>query len=190
MTAFDHVLVLLSFVYALAITHLLSKVVALYFARERVTFYGLQALLAVIAILQVFFSWIELWPFRGTPSWDLVSIGIQFLYAVELYFLCSVALPDAKDGEVTDLAAYYQKERKTTYWLWVLVVLTAMAGNFTFLKNGDVTEFLRWQLVSLAGFIPIALALLSRSERAQWAAGIALLATMLTGNVVVIWSIG
>ena len=60
MNAFDHVLVLLSFVYALAVTHLLSRIGTLYSNRERVTFSGLQALLMLVAILQVFFSWLEL----------------------------------------------------------------------------------------------------------------------------------
>src|SRR5882724_7921152 len=130
MNAFDHVLVLLSFVYALAVTHLLSKVVALYFARQRVKFYGLQALLMLNAILQVFFSWIELWPFRSTPNWDLFSIAIQFVYAVELYFLCSVAAPEAKDGEPVDLVAFYRREHRTYYYLFLAAILTAIAGNF------------------------------------------------------------
>jgi hypothetical protein len=136
MNAFDHVLVLLSFVYALAITHLLSRVASLYFARERVTVYGLQVLLILIAISQVFFSWLELWPFRSTPKWDLLSIAVQFVYAVELYFLCSVAAPEVKDGEQIDLKAFFWREYRTFYGLGLAAIVTAMAGNFTFLEVG------------------------------------------------------
>jgi hypothetical protein len=40
MAAFEHVLALLSFVYALALTHLLARIVALFDARARVKFSG------------------------------------------------------------------------------------------------------------------------------------------------------
>jgi hypothetical protein len=188
MNAFDHVLVLLSFVYALAVTHLLSRIGALYSARERVTFFGLQAQLMLVAILQVFFSWLELWPLRSTPSWDLLSIADQFFYAIALYFLCLVAAPEVRDEGAIDLRSYFWREYRTYYGLVFAAIILAMAGNFTFLKT-DVQAFWIWQIGCLPAFVPIGIALISRSERAQWFAGYLLLTFILAANVILIWDI-
>jgi hypothetical protein len=61
MHPFDHVLILYSFVFALALTHLLSWVGSLMLARRRVRFSGLQAFMAVNAIVLVFVNWLALW---------------------------------------------------------------------------------------------------------------------------------
>src|SRR2546426_12807036 len=69
-SAFEHVLLLLSFVYALALTHLLSRIGSLLLARARVTFSGLLALDMANAILLVFANWLSLWDIRGLREWD------------------------------------------------------------------------------------------------------------------------
>ena len=51
MTAFEHVTALLSFVYALGLTHLLVRIAELIVARERIKFSGLLALGMANAIL-------------------------------------------------------------------------------------------------------------------------------------------
>jgi hypothetical protein len=54
MTAFEHVTALFSFVYALALTHLLARIAELVVARDRVRFSGLLALGMTNAALLVF----------------------------------------------------------------------------------------------------------------------------------------
>ncbi|HLW34385.1 MAG TPA: hypothetical protein VKS98_01885 [Chthoniobacterales bacterium] len=54
MSAFEHVTALLSFVYALALTHLLARIAELIVARDRVKSSGLLVLGMVNAILLVF----------------------------------------------------------------------------------------------------------------------------------------
>ena len=61
MTAFEHVTALFSFVYALALTHLLARIAELIVARDRVKFSGLLALGMINAILVVFANWLSLW---------------------------------------------------------------------------------------------------------------------------------
>jgi hypothetical protein len=172
MTAFDHVLVLLSFVYALALTHLLSRIMGLYLARERVKFSALPALLALNAILTVFFTWLELWPFRATPTWDLLSIGAQFAFAVAVYFQCSVALPEVTPEGTVDLDAFYRRESRTYYKIFLISVLIAIASNFTLLKSHDFHAFWLWQLAVLPLLAITVLALALRPRWAQWTAAL------------------
>ena len=186
MNAFDHVLVLLSFVYALALTHLLSRIAGLYFARKRVRYSGLAAILIVIAILMVFFSWLELWPFRNTPSWDLASVIVQFVYAIELYFLCALAAPEIVAEGTIDLDAYYWEEFRPFYGLLAATVLTAMAGNFTFLRTNDLSTFWSWQIGSLPAFPPLILAIAVRARWAQWAAGALAILFIVVLNIILV----
>ncbi len=173
MHAFDHVLVLLSFVYALALTHLLSRVAGLYFARERLRFSWLAALMALNGVLSVLNNWLALWPLRSTTSWDIASIAFQFVFAILLYFQCAVATPEAPAEGAIDLDAYYWKEYRTFYALSLAGLITIMAGNFTFLKTAAPSAFWTWQAICLVYALPIVLALCKRARPAQYAAAIA-----------------
>ena len=93
MSAFEHVTALLSFVYALALTHFLARIAELIVARERVKFSGLLALGMVNAVLLVFVNWLSLWDLRSVTSWDLASVAIQFLFAVSVCVVCALVGP-------------------------------------------------------------------------------------------------
>lgn len=97
MSAFEHVAALLSFVYALALTHLLSRITELVVARDRVRFSGLLALAMANAVVLVFANWLSLWDLHSVTSWDLASIVVQFAFAVSVYLICAVAGPKASD---------------------------------------------------------------------------------------------
>jgi hypothetical protein len=97
MSAFEHVTALLSFVYALALTHLLARIAELVVARDRVRFSGLLALGMANAVLLVFINWLSIWDLRSVKSWDIVSITVQFLFAIALYFLCVLVGPKTPD---------------------------------------------------------------------------------------------
>ena len=75
MGAYEHVILLLSFVYALALTHLLSRIGALFVARKRVKFSGLLALAQANAIMLVFVNWLFLWNLHGIQAWSIMSIA-------------------------------------------------------------------------------------------------------------------
>src|ERR1700741_20901 len=97
MSAFEHVTALLSFVYALALTHLLARIAELVVARERVRFSGLLALGMANAVMMVFTNWLSLWDLRTVQSWDLGSVAIQFLFAVSVYVICALVGPKMPD---------------------------------------------------------------------------------------------
>jgi hypothetical protein len=110
-SAFEHVTALLSFVYALALTHLLARIAELIVARERVKFSGLLALGMVNAVLLVFVNWLALWDLRSVTSWDLASVAIQFLFAVSVYLVCALVGPKVPDEGVIDLEDFFWRQR-------------------------------------------------------------------------------
>ncbi len=62
--------------------------------RKRVQFSGLLCLAMANAILFVYFNWLELWDLHAIRDWDIVTISIQFAFAVMVYFVCLLAAPE------------------------------------------------------------------------------------------------
>jgi hypothetical protein len=179
--AFELVLVLLSFVYALALTHVLSRIGALVLAFKQVRFSALLALAMVNAILQVFLGWLVLWDFRGVRQWDLLSIAGQFALAIMTYFLCIFAAPE-RDGAV-DMEALYPLRRRPFYFSVLILYVLSLGVNATLLKTPDPTLFLRMNEISVVSLIPIILPLCTPARWAQWVGGIGMLAFAITFTV-------
>jgi hypothetical protein len=174
-SAFEHVTALLSFVYALALTHLLARIAELVIARERVRFSGLLALGMVNAILMVFVNWLSLWDLRSVTNWDLASIAIQFLFAVSVYVICALVGPKMPDDGVLDLEGFFWRQRRYFYGAIMICLVLALLANFDFLKTPNAALFVRENLGTIAILIPSALGLMSRNRVVQWTAGICFL---------------
>src|ERR1700738_5101144 len=115
MSAFEHVTALLSFVYALALTHLLARIAELVVARRRVRFSGLLALGMFNAILLVFANWLSIWDLRSVKTWDLGTIAIQFLFAVAIYLICVLVGPKTPEDGQIDLEEFFWRQRPYYY---------------------------------------------------------------------------
>jgi len=175
MSAFEHVTALLSFVYALALTHLLARIAELIVARERVKFSGLLALGMVNAVLMVFVNWLSLWDLRSVTNWDLASIAIQFLFAVSVYVICALVGPKASDDGTIDLEDFFWRQRPFFYGALIACLLLALLANLDFLKTPNAALFVKENLGTLAILVPTVVALISRNRVVQWAAGVCFL---------------
>jgi hypothetical protein len=177
MGAFEHVLVLLSFVFALALTHLLSRVGGLLLARKRVRYSGLLGLAIVNAVALVFENWLLLWTIRGWRHVDLGSITVVFACSLALYFICATAAPEpAAEGPI-DLEAFYGETYRLFYALVLLFMLLAFAVNVTYLQTPTPQMFIETNIWTVPSLVPSILALAVKARWAQWASGIFLLAT-------------
>jgi hypothetical protein len=180
MSAFEHVTALLSFVYALALTHLLARIAELIVARERVKFSGLLALGMINAVLFVFINWLSLWDLRSVTNWDLASIAIQFLFAISVYVICALVGPKTPDEGTIDLEEFFWRQRTYFYGAIMVCLLLALLANFDFLKTPNTPLFLKENLGTLAIMVPTLVALISGNRLVQWAAGVCLLALAIT----------
>jgi hypothetical protein len=168
MSAFEHVTALLSFVYALALTHLLTRIAELVVARERVRLSGLLALGMVNAVLLVFVNWLSLWDLRSVTNWDLASIAIQFLFAVSVYVICALVGPKALDENVIDLEDFFWRQRPYFYGATDVRLVLALLANLDFLKTLHTALLVKENLGTIAIMIPTTLGLISRNRVVQW----------------------
>lgn len=79
---FEHVTLLLSFIYVISLTHLLSSTTGLILARDRVRFSPLLALWMVLALGILFNNWLTIWDLRSTRNWSIGAICLSFLLAI------------------------------------------------------------------------------------------------------------
>lgn len=176
MSAFDYVILLESFVYGLALAHLLSRASGLLLARERVRFSGLQLLMMINAVLTVFIDWLSAWPSRGAKEWDFATVGIWFVFALLNFFLCAAAAPEVASGERVDLEAFYWSQARLFYGIYALLEVLSIPASATLLKTSNSALFASYALSVAPFLVPPALAILVKARWAQWVSGVGLMA--------------
>src|SRR5438105_14398211 len=96
---FQHVTVLVAFIFAVALTHVFSSASQLLLARDRVRFSPLLAVAMLNAALGVISNWLGLWELRNLKQWSLGEVLLQLGWVVPNYFSCSlVAMPVNETG--------------------------------------------------------------------------------------------
>src|SRR5262245_62362941 len=96
---FQHVTVLVSFIFAIALTHVFSSASQLLLARDRVRFSALLAVSMINAALGVISNWLGLLELQNLRHWSLGEVLLQLGWVVPNYFSCSlVAMPVSESG--------------------------------------------------------------------------------------------
>jgi hypothetical protein len=132
---FQHITVLFSFVFAIALTHVLSCVSKLILARDRVRFSGLHALWMVNALMVLLINWISLWQLEAVKHWSVGEIMIQLGWAIPQYFTCSLISMPAGNEEVIDMQAFYERQRPALFAAFALMYIMSMVANFADRNN-------------------------------------------------------
>jgi hypothetical protein len=129
MHPFDYVLTLLSFVYALAIAHVLATVGDLMSAGNRVRFSWLNAAWMLYAFLAALIYWVNMWDLRTQPAWNMGLVAIFFAISSMLYLeIRLVCLRVPIEGAV-DMAGFHEREG------WKYMAGFAVLAAFTVLLN-------------------------------------------------------
>src|SRR5438132_12672476 len=82
---FQHITVLFSFVFAIALTHVLSCVSKLILARDRARFSGPHALWMLNALMLLLINWLSLWLLKSIKHWSVGEIMVQLGWAIPQY---------------------------------------------------------------------------------------------------------
>jgi hypothetical protein len=142
MRAFDYIITLLSFVYALAIAHLLATVAELIRARRRVRFSWLNAAWMLVGLLTAVAWWIGMWDMRAIPAWSRFLIGFLFVTAFVIYVQVRLVCPDvAKDGEI-DLPKFHRDSGREYIAAFAFTAALTVVANIMFGEITSVREIL------------------------------------------------
>jgi hypothetical protein len=103
MHAFDFILVLFSFVYAAAVTHVLSTAGAIIIASKRIRLSWFNTGWMLVALLFTCAWWIGLWDLQVVRSWDIGSIAFYFSIAAGIYLNARLVSPRIPETGEIDL---------------------------------------------------------------------------------------
>ena len=177
MGAFEHVIALLSFVYALALTHLLSGIVALIRADNRVRFSWIYAYWMLNAFLIIIANWISFWDMRAMSSWNMPVIAFLLVMAFANYLQAALVCPVVpKEGSV-DLSAFHENQSRRYIGAFLVSGILALVANVIFGNMLDVSEWSAQNLAVVPMVVAAALAMIFRARWMQIAMPIILSAT-------------
>jgi hypothetical protein len=138
---FEYVMVLLSIVLGLGITHLLVGIGGLLYrisaqGKPVRLYWGHLLWVAFVFIYLIGFWWWE-FSWAGTETWGLLLYVFLVLYATSLFLLCVVLFPRRAD-DVADFGTYFLAVRKWFYGL--LLAVTGIDVAEAFLKGPEYLE--------------------------------------------------
>jgi hypothetical protein len=129
MHAYDFILVLFSFVYAAAVTHLLSTAGEIIIASRRVRVSWLNAGWMCAALLFTCAWWIGLWDLHTVTVWSVGSVAFYFSVAAGIYLNARLVSPRIPEQGEIDLRAFHAAEgRKYLLAYTVLSVVTVITN--------------------------------------------------------------
>lgn len=160
---FEHVTILLSFVFAIALTHILTSTTELVWARRRVRISWLQLLWMLNAVMSIVINWTALSALTSIRKWTPLEIVIQFVAAVVQYYTCSlISIRPKGDGPV-DMPSFFEQERPSVFAAYSLMTIVAIFQTFWDAKSYGLTPS---QAIQSSGLV---LAMLAATLTAGWA---------------------
>jgi hypothetical protein len=175
MAAFDFVLVLLSFVYALALAVVLQSAGRLIIERHRVKFSGLLALAMLNAAVTVFISWLGMWDYRDTKGITLYDVTIFFISSVFIYLFCVAVSPEPDEAGEVNMEAFFWGQVRFFYGAFLGLMLSYVAATEIYLRTSHPEFFIEQTLGDIPPFLVALAGFLSRNQRVQWGVGILIL---------------
>ena len=156
MGAFDHIILLLSFVYALAIAHLLSTIALLIRQSACVRFSARAAFWMVNALVIILANWIGFWDLRALPSWSIGTILFTFLIAFTNYLTAALACPQTEGNGELDLVSFFDRQRVKILVSTLASCAAALVANVVY---GQALGAITWDRGNLA-VVPMTAAVL------------------------------
>jgi hypothetical protein len=126
---FEFIILFLSFIYTLALTHLLFAATRMIRHRRSLVFSWPHALWMLDALLLLLANWIALWDFHRFKTMSLGLIVTGFAMVGIQYFVCALVAPDFEDGEGYDMRAFHAREGRTYIAASAVMVFVSLGIN-------------------------------------------------------------
>jgi len=170
MRPFEFIIVFLSFIYTLALTHLLLAAAQMIRHRRELRFSWPHALWMLSALLLLAGNWLSLWDFHGLSMMSLPTIAAGFLLVVTQYLICVLVTPDLDREAGYDLRRFHERESGTYLGAFLAMMFLALALNAAAGSGLGVANWSHQNLLVLAMLAPIVAALTVRRPWVQVAA--------------------
>ncbi|WP_304170497.1 hypothetical protein [Phenylobacterium aquaticum] len=130
MHPFDFILLFFSFIYTVALTHILFAATRMIRHRRQLVFSWAHALWMGGVFLFLAVNWLSMWDLRTVATFDLEVITSNFIVVIGQYFICALVAPDFEDGESYDLESFHRRERRTYQGAFIVMMVAGVVINF------------------------------------------------------------
>jgi len=129
MHSYDFILLLYSFVYAAAVTHVLSTAGEIFIASKRVRFSWINAGWMGAALLFTCAWWIGLWDLHTATVWSVSAVAFYFAVAAGIYLTVRLVSPRIPERGDIDLRVFHvDAGRKYLLAYTILLVVTIITN--------------------------------------------------------------
>lgn len=141
MHAYEFILVLFSFVYAAAVTHILSTAGEIIIASKRVRFSWFNAGWMLAALLFTCAWWIGLWDLHAVIVWDIGSIAFYFSMAAGIYLNARLVSPRIPEMGKIDLQAFHAAEGRKYLVSYAILSAVTVYVNAALGPGGSAAQW-------------------------------------------------
>lgn len=180
MGPFEFIILFFSFIYTLALTHLLFAWTRMIRHRRELVFSWPHFLWMLVAMGNLAVNWISQWDFRSERSLSLGTIASGFIFVVINYFVCALVSPDFEGGETYDMERFHACEGRTYMAATLVLVLVSIVENFLAGVELNSQNWASQNNLVITFLVPAALPLLVKARWMQIAAPAVLLAETIT----------
>ena len=142
MTPFEFVFALISIITSLALTRIITGVVAIIRHRSRAGFSTTHAIWMWIAFAVVLGNWGALWGARLDPDWPALRVLAWLTSMTALYAFCALVVPEVEERRSLNLKAFHEREgwryimAHNIFAVLAIILVVALSGiNFGSLRN-------------------------------------------------------
>ncbi len=169
MNAFEFVMTLYSFVYALGVAQILAAVGDMVRASDRVRFSWLHAGWMLNIMLAIVAWWLSLWDLQSQSSWPMATVIVFFIVACVLYLLSRLVSPTISQNGPADMRTFHQQEGRKYAALFAVNTVLTIATVYLY---GSSSE--NWIASNSASWPTLAASLAATFTRNRWVQMIAL----------------
>ena len=141
MHAFDFILVLFSFVYAAAVTHVLSTAGEIIIASKRIRLSWFNAGWMLVALLFTCAWWIGLWDLHAVTSWSIGSIAFYFAMASGIYLYARLVSPRIPESGEIDLQRFHSEEGRKYLIAYTLLGVVTVVANAVLGQAAGISQW-------------------------------------------------
>lgn len=165
MSAFEHIIVLLSFVYALAIAHILLTLAGLIRNWERVRVSWLHGFWMANATLVLVVDWISFWDMRALPNYSVPIIFLVLAIGFVDYLQAALVCPEIPADGPIDLTEFHARQGRRYIAAFAASGTMALFSNTVF---GGMYDIQSWLQQNVAVVPLLLVAILAATFRRRW----------------------
>src|SRR5215470_12851015 len=165
MHAYDFILVLFSFVYAAAVTHILSTAGQIIIASKRVRLSWFNAGWMCAALLFTCAWWIGLWDLHTVVVWNVGAVAFYFSVAAGIYLNAQLVSPRIPEQGEIDLRAFHADEGRKYLLAYTLLSVITVITNAGLGQGGTAVQWPAQNIVIAPMTVATATAAIFISER-------------------------